>query len=84
MNSTGSLIGTVVGTALSGVLIEAWGWESVFYVFGGGAIIWFIVFTLICYSTPDSHPFITDKEKKFLEKELGDTVKQEGQEVCLF
>lgn len=70
---TGSLIGTVVGTALSGVLIDAWGWESVFYVFGSIAIIWFIVFTLICYSTPDSHPFITEKELKFLEEELKST-----------
>jgi MFS family permease len=66
-----------VGTALSGVLIDAWGWESVFYVFGGTAIVWFIVFTLICYSTPDSHPFITEKEKKFLEEELKDTVNKE-------
>jgi MFS transporter, ACS family, solute carrier family 17 (sodium-dependent inorganic phosphate cotransporter), other len=73
----GSLIGTVIGTALSGVLISAWGWESVFYVFGSAAIVWFIVFTLICYSTPDTHPFITDKEKKFLEEELKDTVNKE-------
>jgi MFS transporter, ACS family, solute carrier family 17 (sodium-dependent inorganic phosphate cotransporter), other len=74
----------VVGTALSGVLIDAWGWESVFYVFGGTAIVWFIVFTLICYSTPDSHPFITEKEKKFLEEELKDTVNKEVSAYAIF
>jgi MFS transporter, ACS family, solute carrier family 17 (sodium-dependent inorganic phosphate cotransporter), other len=75
---SGGLIGTVVGTALSGVMIDVWGWESVFYVYGSAAIVWFIiVFTLICYSTPDTHPFITEKEKKFLEEALKETVNKE-------
>lgn len=26
---------------------------------------------LICYSDPESHPFISDEEKEFLRKELG-------------
>lgn len=26
---------------------------------------------LICYSDPESHPFISDKEKDYLKKELG-------------
>lgn len=26
---------------------------------------------LLCYSDPESHPFISDKEKDFLKKELG-------------
>lgn len=26
---------------------------------------------LLCYSDPESHPFISDKEKEFLQKELG-------------
>lgn len=34
-------------------------------------IVWFLLFTLLCYSDPESHPYISDKEKDFLQKELG-------------
>lgn len=67
----GGQIGTVVGNAVSGSLIAATkDWASVFYLFGGLGILWFIIWTLICYSDPDSHPFISDHEKNYLQKEL--------------
>jgi ACS family sodium-dependent inorganic phosphate cotransporter len=71
--SPGSQIGTVVGTALSGVLIQysSIGWPSVFYLFGGLGVLWFIAWTLLCYNDPQSHPFISDEEKAFLEKSIG-------------
>ncbi|KAF2903419.1 hypothetical protein ILUMI_02772 [Ignelater luminosus] len=73
----GSLLGTVIGNAVSGVLIEATqDWGSVFYLFGGLGVLWFIIWTFLCYSDPDSHPFISDKEKIFLEKELASVSKQ--------
>lgn len=31
----------------------------------------FYLQTLICYSDPDSHPFISDGERDYLQKELG-------------
>lgn len=30
-----------------------------------------LVQVFLCYSDPESHPFITDKEKTYLQKELG-------------
>lgn len=41
---SGGMIGSVIGSACSGILIEKYGWTSVFYVFGGVSIIWCIVF----------------------------------------
>ncbi|PSN49739.1 putative inorganic phosphate cotransporter [Blattella germanica] len=69
----GAQIGTVVGTALTGVLIEYTeiGWPSVFYVFGGAGVLWFIIWTLVCYNDPKSHPFISEEEKAFLESSIG-------------
>ncbi|XP_037911071.1 putative inorganic phosphate cotransporter isoform X2 [Hermetia illucens] len=68
----GGQVGTILGTALSGLLLHHIdGWHSVFYFFGGLGVLWFIIFTLICYSNPGSHPFIKDEEKEFLERELG-------------
>jgi ACS family sodium-dependent inorganic phosphate cotransporter len=33
--------------------------------------VWFIAWTLLCYNDPQSHPFISDEEKEFLEKNIG-------------
>ncbi|CAO1319250.1 unnamed protein product [Diamesa serratosioi] len=68
----GGQVGTIIGTAISGLLISYFkGWESVFYFFGALGVLWFIIFTLICYKDPESHPFISDEEKIYLKKEMG-------------
>lgn len=67
----GSQMGTIFGNAISGLLISATeDWASVFYFFGGLGCLWFVVFSLLCYSTPEDHPFISDKERRYLNKEL--------------
>lgn len=68
----GGQVGTIIGTALSGVIIHHFEtWESAFYFFGGAAVIWFIIFVLVCYKDPESHPFISEREKEYLRKEMG-------------
>ena len=68
----GGQIGTILGTALSGILLDYFdGWESVFYFFGALGVLWFIVFILICYKDPESHPFIKESEKDYLRREMG-------------
>ncbi|KAJ4444352.1 hypothetical protein ANN_06144, partial [Periplaneta americana] len=68
----GAQVGTVVGTALSGVLLQysPMGWPSVFYLFGSLGVVWFIVWIFVGYNDPQSHPFISDEEKMFLEKTI--------------
>ncbi|XP_063916931.1 sialin-like isoform X1 [Zophobas morio] len=67
----GSQIGTVLGNALSGALISATrDWASVFYVFGALAILWVFIWMVLCYPDPETHPFITDKEKEYLRKHI--------------
>ncbi|XP_052895472.1 putative inorganic phosphate cotransporter isoform X1 [Anopheles moucheti] len=68
----GGQVGTILGNLLSGVLLHnIEGWSSVFYFFGGMGVLWFVIFTLLCYSDPESHPFISEKEKAYLKQELG-------------
>ena len=68
----GGQIGNIMGTAVSGVLIDYFnGWESVFYFFGILGLVWCLIFFLICYKDPESHPFIKDSEKDYLKQELG-------------
>uniref|UniRef100_A0A336K4P4 CSON011178 protein n=1 Tax=Culicoides sonorensis TaxID=179676 RepID=A0A336K4P4_CULSO len=67
----GGQVGTILGTYISGVLLDNFHWSSVFYFFGGLGALWFVLFTLLCYSDPESHPFIKDSEKDYLKRELG-------------
>ncbi|XP_048508424.1 putative inorganic phosphate cotransporter isoform X2 [Athalia rosae] len=71
---TGAQVGTIVGNGLSGVLIQnsSIGWPIVFYVFGALAILWFVAWTLLCYSYPEVHPFITEKERKYLHETMNE------------
>jgi ACS family sodium-dependent inorganic phosphate cotransporter len=67
----GGQIGTIISNVISGSLIKATqDWASVFYLFGGLGLLWVVIWMLICYSDPQSHPFISEKEKTYLEKEL--------------
>ncbi|XP_063362118.1 putative inorganic phosphate cotransporter isoform X1 [Cydia amplana] len=68
----GAQIGNIAGTYLSGLIMKETGdWQSVFYLFGAVSILWFILWSVLCYNDPESHPFISDKEKKYLEEALG-------------
>lgn len=64
--------GTVVGNSVSGALIAATNdWAIVFYVFGILGIVWVILFMMLCYARPESHPFISEKEKIYLGEQIG-------------
>lgn len=77
----GSQIGTIVSNSISGVLINSTkSWASVFYLFGGAGVLWFILWQLLCYSEPESHPFISDEEKAYLKKEL-ENVSEESLDI---
>ncbi|XP_026317478.1 putative inorganic phosphate cotransporter isoform X2 [Hyposmocoma kahamanoa] len=68
----GAQIGNIAGTYLSGLVMKNTGdWQPVFYLFGALGLLWFILWALLCYNDPESHPFISDKEKKYLEEALG-------------
>lgn len=67
----GGQIGSVTANYVSGLILTHYTWPLVFYFWGVVSIIWFIVFTVLCYSDPDSHPFISQKERDYLQTEIG-------------
>ncbi|KAL2718943.1 putative inorganic phosphate cotransporter isoform X3 [Vespula squamosa] len=61
--------GTVISMPLSGLLSEygfSGGWPSIFYVFGAVGTIWCIAFLIMIYEDPESHPHISEDEKKYI------------------
>ncbi|XP_050671025.1 putative inorganic phosphate cotransporter isoform X1 [Leptidea sinapis] len=67
----GAQIGNIFGPFISGLLLADGGdWANVFYVFGGLGVIWFIFWALLCFNTPNSHPFISEKERNYLNENI--------------
>ncbi|XP_026317790.1 putative inorganic phosphate cotransporter [Hyposmocoma kahamanoa] len=67
----GAQVGNIVGPYLSGILLANGGhWANVFYVFGTLGIIWFVFWALLCYNTPNDHPFISEQEKEYLNNNI--------------
>ncbi|KAL6443630.1 hypothetical protein ACFW04_001629 [Cataglyphis niger] len=68
----GAQLGTVLANLLSGLILHSYSWPAVFYVFGGIGLLWFLVWVLICYNNPYEHPFISEREKKYLHERMNE------------
>lgn len=67
---SGAQIGTVIAMPISGLLCGSnflGGWPSVFYVFGFFGCLWFIVWSLVIYETPEQHPRISRAELMWIQ-----------------
>lgn len=68
----GAQLGTVLANLLSGLILHSYSWPAVFYVFGGLGVLWFLVWVLICYNNPYEHPFISEREVKYLHERMNE------------
>ncbi|XP_023709473.2 putative inorganic phosphate cotransporter isoform X1 [Cryptotermes secundus] len=66
----GASLGTVVAMPLCGLVLNAWGWEAVFYVSGALALLWCVAWWLLVFDTPDQHPRISREEKQYLKENI--------------
>lgn len=76
MTYAGAQFGTVISYPISGYLIDACGWRSVFYVFGAVSALWGIVFFFVGSDSPlaaSEKGFcgISEPERKYIESALG-------------
>ncbi len=63
----GMALGTVISLPFSGILADTLGWEAVFYVEGGLAMIWCVLWIFLVYDSPQDHPRIHPKELELFE-----------------
>ncbi|XP_017049058.1 putative inorganic phosphate cotransporter [Drosophila ficusphila] len=63
---SGGEIGIIMVQLVSGLVMAEQDWPVAFYLVGGGAVAWFLGFTLVCYSTPDHCPFIQSEERDYI------------------
>ncbi|XP_055531707.1 sialin [Wyeomyia smithii] len=62
----GNYAGTVVSMPLSGIFAQAFGWESVFYIFGAIGCVWFLAWSFMIKTSPEVDPWISSEEKKYI------------------
>jgi ACS family sodium-dependent inorganic phosphate cotransporter len=67
----GVYAGTVIAMPASGLLAIAYGWESVFYVFGAIGCVWLVLWMIIVRRGPEDDPFISEEEKNYIVKKIG-------------
>jgi len=70
----GTSVGTAVTYIVCGYLMDWLGWESVFYITGSIGLLWHICWTYLVYDSPRIHPTITEKELKYIENSLGNSI----------
>ncbi|GLH13609.1 Uncharacterized protein GBIM_18143 [Gryllus bimaculatus] len=70
----GSSVGAALTFPMCGYLIEWFDWPSVFYATGVIGTIWFLCWWFLVYDTPAKHPYISEKERVYIENCIGDNV----------
>jgi ACS family sodium-dependent inorganic phosphate cotransporter len=64
---SGATIGAPGGLMVSGILIENFGWQSAFYVFGVLGFGWAVYWLSTAHDSPALHPRISEQERDLLE-----------------
>ncbi|XP_061719219.1 sialin isoform X2 [Cydia pomonella] len=67
----GTSLGTVISMLLAGILTAQLGWESVFYVMGGLAAIWCLLWVILIQDSPQQQPLISAEERNMIVTSLG-------------
>lgn len=64
--NSGAALGSIVAPPLIAIVWVAIGWKMTFALLGILGILWVIPWLIFNKSLPQSHPWITDEEKKFI------------------
>lgn len=77
----GTALGTVISMLMAGVLAEAYGWASIFYVMGGLSCIWLVLWIIFIADTPAQQPLIDQAERDYIISSIGNTGHGHGPKV---
>ena len=75
---SGAFIGPAIGPPLTVWIIEHWGWQAVFYLFGAAGFILAPVWYFFSREYPHQHPKVNDAEVAIIEGLAVRTVKAPG------
>ncbi|XP_062954090.1 sodium-dependent phosphate transport protein 4 isoform X2 [Cynocephalus volans] len=76
---SGMLLGTFTGILLGGLISQVLGWPFVFYIFGGIGCVCCVLWFVLVYDDPASHPWISISEKEYIISSLDQQVSSSKQ-----
>ncbi|KAJ8880748.1 hypothetical protein PR048_017218 [Dryococelus australis] len=59
-------LGNIMSSCVTGVLIEHFGWEFVFYCYGSLSSLALILWFFLVHDSPTTHPWISEEEKEYI------------------
>ncbi|XP_055943016.1 sialin-like [Argiope bruennichi] len=73
-------IGNIIGSPISGYLSSSdlfGGWPSTFYLFGTIGCVWFLLWCILAFETPECHPRISKTELLYIQQNKSEKSKKD-------
>jgi ACS family D-galactonate transporter-like MFS transporter len=67
MAGSGQFIGSAFGVYASGWIVHWFGWQWTFIIFGALGLLWVPIWIFLVRDTPQSHPWINERELHFIQ-----------------
>jgi len=80
MAGSGQFIGSIVGVFISGWIVHWLGWQWTFILFGALGLVWVPIWWTLIRDTPQSHPWVNDRELCFIQNVAGAVPRREKEE----
>ncbi|XP_060534236.1 sialin [Cylas formicarius] len=77
----GFSIGIGITYPLCGFLIAHLGWQSVFYTTGSIGVIWCVIWYLLAFDSPETHPRISLREQQYIRENTVNTYENSRQQA---
>lgn len=66
----GATFGILFISLSLGPAIRFLDWTAIYYLFGGIGVLWYLMWSVLCYNNPREHPFISEAEARELNEKL--------------
>ena len=64
---SGQFVGSAFGVYISGWIVHWFGWQWTFIIFGTLGLLWVPIWIFLVRDTPESHPWINERELRFIQ-----------------
>ncbi len=64
--NSGIPLGTIFALIVTPMIVQAWGWQWAFYLFGLVGVVWFVVWQVLVARSPEADQRMTEAEREFI------------------
>jgi len=64
--NSGIPLGTIFALIVTPMIVQAWGWQWAFHLFGLVGVVWFVVWQVLVARSPEADQRMTEAEREFI------------------